>query len=297
MKMQRTEKPERCEIHDCELEYRVDFDRYICPLCFTKQPKETSISNELVEKYDDVYQSGEEKFWTFLPIEERLCILKHVDFTGKNVLEIGCGTGDFSAWMATAGAKLVTGMDASPQAIGRAMVKYDIPNLIFTNGQIGDENLLSSNFRYDVVVMVGVLEHTIDPGRILRLVSDDLMGLNGLLVSSSPSFNNPRGFIWLALQELMGLPMSLTDKWVITPRDMKSMAKEAGMEVSKYFDVDYSWANGERFLQDFRQRLPKVFKNTNVEQGKIDRFMKLVEKLGPFSGEGANTVYFMTKAG
>ena len=77
-------------------------------------------SARLIKKYDQVYAEGENKFWTFLPTEERIAILQQMDLPGKQVLEIGCGTGDFAAWMASAGARLVKAHDLSEKAIEEA---------------------------------------------------------------------------------------------------------------------------------------------------------------------------------
>ena len=44
--------------------------------------------------------------------------MKRVDWTGKSVLEYGCGGGYFTVWMAKQGAR-VTAIEMSPCAIAR----------------------------------------------------------------------------------------------------------------------------------------------------------------------------------
>lgn len=254
-----------------------------------------TIEKELVNKYNEVYKDGEEKFWTFLPIEERTCILNNVDFTGKTVLELGAGSCDFAAWMATAGAKTVVAIDASADAISKGRDKYKLPNLIMCCGYIGGKHWTKSRAGYDVVVMVGVLEHTNDPKETLKIIHDEYMKPGGLLVTSSPHFCNPRGYIWLALKYLCDAKMSLTDKHEIDPKAMVEVCVDIGLKPLNLISVDKSWGCGKRFIQDYVERLPKVFPKMGTH--KIDLFLSKVmgawEK--DLAGDGANVVYFFHK--
>ena len=65
------------------------------------------------EKYLKMH--GSETNRSKLAITERL--MKRVDWTGKSVLEYGCGGGYFTVWMAKQGAR-VTAIEMSPCAIG-----------------------------------------------------------------------------------------------------------------------------------------------------------------------------------
>lgn len=211
------------------------------------------------------------------------------------MLEIGCGTGDFAAWMATSGAHSVVAIDPSAMAIAEACSKYDIPNLIFVTGQVGVGHWEESKNKYDIVVMVGVLEHVRDPSEVVNIISTHFLAPNGVLATSSPNFLNPRGFMWLALQELAGAVMSLTDKHMISPRAMKEMAGKAGLTNVGEISCDYSWASGARMIEDFKKRLPLALPDTPPE--KIARLIKILEydlDDAP-TRHGANTVYFFQK--
>jgi 2-polyprenyl-3-methyl-5-hydroxy-6-metoxy-1,4-benzoquinol methylase len=250
------------------------------------------MDKKLLKKYNKVYQEGEEKFWTFLPIEERLAMLTELDLYGKYVLDIGCGTGDFAAWMATAGADTVYGVDASKKAISLAEKKYTISNLVFNCSTI--DKLYASRKRPDIITMVGVLEHTDDPKETLALIERKYMGRNTILAVSCPSFFNARGFIWVALKYLFNAPMSLTDKHEITPAFMARTCQDIALEIYKAVAVDKSWGNGEKMIEDYKQRLPKVF--PDMDQKRIDRLIDFLEESVPYNqGVGANTVYFIRR--
>lgn len=250
-----------------------------------------NISNDLVEKYNEVYKD-EANFWTFLPIEERLAIMNNIDCTQKSIIDVGCGTGDFAAWMATSGAKYVVGIDASKQAIWEARHKYNLDNLIFING--ATDSILRKEFH--IVTMIGVLEHADKPKDLLKSCAGFLLP-GGRLISSSPYHGNPRGAIWLAMKYILDLPISLTDKHEFTSEWMYESGKEVGLNPDGYVDVDHSWGNGSRFIEDFRKRLPKVC--PKVPEERIKTAMDILESY--FSDDnkkttsGANRVYFFTK--
>jgi SAM-dependent methyltransferase len=248
---------------------------------------------DLIAKYNQVYADGEEKFWTFLPIEERLAILRNIDLSGKTVLEIGCGTGDFAAWMASCGAKLVVAIDASTAAIHAARAKYSLSNLSFCPSTL--ITLSKVKYRnYDYIVMVGVLEHFEKPDEAIALIAEKFMSDKSRLVITCPLFINPRGFIWTALKYLFDAPMSLTDKHEISPSWIKATAKKYGLKIIRKESVDFSWGCGEKMIADYAKRLPKVF--PDMDKSKINKLLSwLDENKEYFRGLGANALYILGK--
>lgn len=75
----------------------------------------------------------------------------------KSLLEVGCGTGHWSAWFAERGYR-VTGIDISPAMIQRAESK-NIPNARFMVGDFLDETVEGT---FDVVAAVTSLEFMAD---------------------------------------------------------------------------------------------------------------------------------------
>jgi 2-polyprenyl-3-methyl-5-hydroxy-6-metoxy-1,4-benzoquinol methylase len=80
-----------------------------------------------------------------------------------SVLELGCGTGQLSLFLATAGRRIV-GADlsrASLQLAHDAALRYLLPNVRFIETDLRAPGLRKSAF--DVVIASGVLHHTPDP--------------------------------------------------------------------------------------------------------------------------------------
>jgi SAM-dependent methyltransferase len=109
---------------------------------------------------------------------------------GAHVLDVGCGTGVLSAWLARAGAK-VTGIDISPAQVARASELHQALGLDsrFLAGAISEVELGDSGFdrlagRYvlhhlDPPSVAGVLAALLRPGG--KAVFVETMGLNPIL--------------------------------------------------------------------------------------------------------------------
>ena len=83
---------------------------------------------------------------------------RQVRSQGRDVLEVGCGRGGGSAWIArTQGARSVTGVDLSSRAIALCKRLQCAPNLTFRRGDA--EKLPFPNASFDVVVNVESCHH------------------------------------------------------------------------------------------------------------------------------------------
>ena len=74
------------------------------------------------------------------------------DVGGKRVLEIGCGQGELASMINYAGAKEVSAIDFSQQAIETAKKRYNLENLSFQNIDYREVKN-----RHDIVVLQGVI--------------------------------------------------------------------------------------------------------------------------------------------
>lgn len=83
---------------------------------------------------------------------------------GRQLLEVGCGTGHWSRFFAEQGF-LVTGVDLSPEMIRRASAKA-IPDARFLVADAGA--LPFADGEFDVAVAITLLEFAADPRRILE---------------------------------------------------------------------------------------------------------------------------------
>jgi SAM-dependent methyltransferase len=82
------------------------------------------------------------------------------DFSGKSVLDAGCGPGHH-ARLAARFARRVVGLDLNTAAIAREKTR-DLPIVEIAEG---DAALWDSGERFDAVYCVGVVHHTLDPDR------------------------------------------------------------------------------------------------------------------------------------
>jgi len=118
------------------------------------------------------------------------CIARSYDFSGRRVLDLGCGDGTYSLEFPALGATEVVGVDPAIAAIDAAsskaqmmgldsMVKFKVGNIYAL------ESYLADNF--DCVVLRGVLHHLSDPARAIS----GLAAFEGTIVVLEPNGMNP----------------------------------------------------------------------------------------------------------
>jgi SAM-dependent methyltransferase len=101
------------------------------------------------------------------------------------VLEIGCGSGDFAAWMVSRGAKEVTGEDFSNVAIQAARERHQANDLSFAVGDI--ENIAHGPESFDLVVSCETIEHVLNPARAVNELAR-VLRKGGTLLLSTPNY-------------------------------------------------------------------------------------------------------------
>jgi SAM-dependent methyltransferase len=211
--------------------------------------------------------------------EEADGIVASASWVGKKVLEIGCGGGELGERIFALGADY-TGIDYAIKG------EYVEPGLEFKKC-----DYLDMYGHFDVVVMQGVLEHMDHPGVTLGLIKDKFTPEQ--IVTSSPNFLNPRGHVWMALQLLLDVPMSLTDLHFICPFDMKEWAQELGCGL-EYRSVDQDWGHGQLLLTDYEKRLKNALKDRGLEAD-VPNYLSWLRKTLPYrnytESSGATIVY------
>jgi SAM-dependent methyltransferase len=102
-------------------------------------------------------------------IEREWPFLEQVFGTGGRVLDLGCGTGEHSRFLASKGFD-VTGIDSSPAMLAKATEAPVPGNLRFVAGDIVDVASLASE-AFDAAMCVGnTLPHLADEGRLAGLL-------------------------------------------------------------------------------------------------------------------------------
>lgn len=220
--------------------------------------------------------------------EERATILSMGQpWAGKSVLEIGCGEGDLCHLMQTEGAT-VAGIDYSGVAISKAMEKY--PDVDFA-----EKDYRAISGKGSRVVMQGVLEHLDDPFAELLWIMENLVETD--LITSSPAFVNPRGFVWMAL-DAIGAKMSKTDLHFLSPWNFEEFCKRYGYAL-EWRSCDYDWANGQKMVDDLMQRLPLALADgkipfDNTHMAEFLQWLKIAAQWSPLA-MGATAVYRVSK--
>lgn len=237
-------------------------------------------NKDLVGFYDAVYKKGENKHYTkllfkkgsnLLPIDESE-VLSALDWKGKTVLDVGCGTGLMASEIAKAGAKKVIGIDFSSDAISTAQSNHSRENLSYRV-----ENIKKHKGSYDIVISLGTLEHMDKPFEILKLLKKHL-NPGGIILITSPNWSNPRGYILQTLRFLFDAPITLADLHYLTPIEFEIWAKKLNMKLA-WKTFDFEWAQGEKLLKDFKRRLPNVLRDIGItgKEKEIKNFIEWIK--------------------
>ena len=254
------------------------------------------LNKDLSKRYNEVFSNDSTKFFTCNLYEESCSIINSLDtWKDLDVLEIGCGEGNLASMISYAGAKSVYGIDYSESAIENGKNRYNIENVKL---ECKDYKDLDESKKYDVVVLQGVLEHLDNPFEDLLFVFNKFLKNEGTLISSSPSFINPRGWVLMTLYTLFDVPISLTDKYFLCPFDFEDFCKKNNLNLS--FKSTYlNWASGEATIRDFNRRLRNALKDGGYDNSKVDKFLEWYEKTLPYfehnDRTGAMVTYKITK--
>lgn len=99
----------------------------------------------------------------------------------QNILDYGCGTGDFLGYCETKGQIVAYGYDPSEKAISQLRTKYNFT--IYDN-----HNSILEN-KYDVITLWHVVEHLPDPLSTIEFLVQSL-NCNGLLIIAMPNHSS-----------------------------------------------------------------------------------------------------------
>jgi ubiquinone biosynthesis O-methyltransferase len=246
-------------------------------------------NDELKDIYNRIYREGEERFFSKFAkgkdiSEANRLVLSAMDWTGKRVLDIGCGAGHLAALIADCGASSVTGIDYAQEAVQKAKILYSRENLTFHC-----KSLEEWTDSVDCVVSMGTLEHMDDPNSSLKRMVSHLTN-EGKIILTCPCFINLRGIVWMTLQLLQKIPMSLTDIHFISPFDIEAWAREAGMMLERVDSCDFSKGNADQMLVDLKKRLANALRDANIDNSNVDVLLNWLEKVSAYMGPNVQGV-------
>lgn len=111
----------------------------------------------LTEKENmEMYNQARKTFLEF-------CKTEKVSFTQSKILEIGPGTGFYTKILKNSGVKIYTGLDITDVAFGK--LKKEYPTFKFIKRDITKS---SPPERYDLVIMVDVIEHIVEEEKLKK---------------------------------------------------------------------------------------------------------------------------------
>jgi 2-polyprenyl-3-methyl-5-hydroxy-6-metoxy-1,4-benzoquinol methylase len=152
------------------------------------------------EQYNTWHQSLDETKDRFQLLDEpwyRTVMRLVDDLNGKRVLEIGCGRGDFSIWMAERFPNaIITGTDFSPSAVEIAKKKApaSLPNLSFQVENAEQLNLNSNSFDY--IISCETMEHVFHPQKMANEMQRVLKP-GGMFILTTENYFNGMILSWI----------------------------------------------------------------------------------------------------
>lgn len=235
-------------------------------------------NDQLKEIYNKAYEgnknySGDkESFFTFPTDDITNFIAANIDFTGKTVLEVGCGTGETAMAIAQGNAKEVLAVDYSQEAINSCKLRHQAPNLSFAT-----EDYHHITRTFDYVVLQEVIEHLDNPEKaILELMERVAPG--GALVLTCPNFTNLRGHVWMTLQLLLNVPMSLTDLHFFSPFDFIDIAERNHLALEWTTFAHDRVYNPEKLVHDMRKRLTNALRDAKLDNSRVEIMLEWLVK-------------------
>ena len=131
------------------------------------------------------YKSNDDKSTILDKGNKNYLTSKFKDFIGykKDVLEVGCGTGQLAIYFALGTNNRVVGLDPTIESLKLAAnfsKKHNIENIDFVNADIFDD-VLTDKF-FDFIWCNGVLHHTKDPYEAFRILIKSLKNEGYVLI-------------------------------------------------------------------------------------------------------------------
>lgn len=172
-----------------------------------------------------------QRFWHYAKLEEAIKSLEIND--GDNVLEVGCGSGLISYFIARNPKVKVTAIDANDSALEFARQKFILPNLTYTKGLLDELQLKEAS--YDKIIFLEVIEHiTEKQGEEVFKSFYKLLKPKGKLVISTPN----KSSLWPLIEwslDFFKLVPNLADEqheFLYTGKILEQKGKNAGFECS-----------------------------------------------------------------
>jgi len=204
----------------------------------------------------------------------QISILKNLlrDCSGKNILEIGCGTGRITEVLADFGAH-VTATDISREMLQVAQDRFnetrDVPMPEFRIMSVFD---IDTNLKqYDYVIMVNVLGRLTNPGEAIQQISSKISETCRLIFTFPCLTSILLPFALIVNARGKSLARDVTSYWY-SPGTIKKYCYDAGLDIVGWHGNHYVpvprllfptfplfWTCESLLAKSFPKRCPSVF--------------------------------------
>lgn len=183
------------------------------------------------------YEDGDDKSSINSKGEKNYLAKKFKDFIGfnKDVLEVGCGTGQLSLYFSIGTNNRVFALDPTIASInlGKTFAnKNKIKNVKFVNADIFDD--VFENEVFDFIWTNGVLHHTKDPSRSFEIISKYLKKNGYILVGLYNKFGRLRTVFRRLLYKIFGKSIIL----LLDPT-VRELKKDKSQQIESWIRDQY----------------------------------------------------------
>ena len=183
------------------------------------------------------YEDGDDKSSINSKGEKNYLAKKFKDFIGfnKDVLEVGCGTGQLSLYFSIGTNNRVFALDPTIASInlGKTFAnKNKIKNVKFVNADIFDD--VFENEVFDFIWTNGVLHHTRDPSRSFEIISKYLKKNGYILVGLYNKFGRLRTVFRRLLYKIFGKSIIL----LLDPT-VRELKKDKSQQIESWIRDQY----------------------------------------------------------
>lgn len=148
-----------------------------------------------------------------------------------NVLDVGCGEGNYAFYLKERGAAYIAGVEIDSEAAAAARKKMD-----FVFAGSAEEKLPFEQGQFDLIICADVLEHLINPWEVLRNLKQ-LLAPDGHLLVSMPNLRYAPVLYNILIRGLFRYKISgvldYTHLRFFTLSTMKELIEESGFEIVK----------------------------------------------------------------
>lgn len=196
-----------------------------------------------------------------------------------DVIDIGCGFGLFLEYLVCNHNVNGFGYDPAPEAIEYLKSKG-------INGKIGGLENFNLDKKFDVALLINVLEHVLNPEKTILEIKNKLLNKDGILVIDVPNEFN-------VLQTTANQHYGLNDWWVAPPGhinyfDLSSLTKllkKNGYKILKAeasFPLECFLLFGDNYVKDNKigaitHKKRMTFEKTFLQTGQFIKLTKLYE--------------------